>query len=382
MKATWSAVVIGACALGWALSPRLVLSHGSITTTVLFDREIVRILNNHCVACHMDGGLAFPLSTYEETWVRGRSIRTAILRHHMPPWPAVSGFGEFVNDNSLTLRETQFFVAWVEGLGPRNAGTVFLNVNDPAAAARQDVRATTHVGYWQAGEPDLVRPLEPRRVDARQDDSVQRSIVDLQLKSERRVTAVEYMPGDRRVVRAAVFRLESTGQWMGSWTPWYGHTRLPDGVGVRIPRGSRIVAEIHYRGASQAVVERGELGLHFADRPVTAVSSDLVLEPLARSRANDTRGLVRSTVPVTSDMRVWALQPEIAADLDSLEVTAHRPDGGTEILLYARDVSAQWPTPFILKKPLLLRRGTQVSFIARSKDSSRDPGARMLVARY
>jgi hypothetical protein len=103
---------------------------------------------------------------------------------------------------------------------------------------------------------------------------------------------------------------------------------------------------------------------------------------LARSRANDTRGLVRSTVPVTSDMRVWALQPEIAADLDSLEVTAHRPDGGTEILLYARDVSARWPTPFILKKPLLLRRGTQVSFIARSKDSSRDPGARMLVARY
>ena len=40
----------------------------------------------------------------------------------MPPWAAVPGYGQFVNDNSLTLRETQFIVSWVEGLGPRNAG--------------------------------------------------------------------------------------------------------------------------------------------------------------------------------------------------------------------------------------------------------------------
>src|SRR4030095_3688695 len=231
-------VVIGGLAIGWILSPRVALSHGSLTTTVLFDREIVRILSSHCVSCHMDGGLAFPLSTYEQTWVRGRSIRTAILRHHMPPWPAVPGYGEFVNDNRLTLRETQFFVAWVEGLGARNGGTVFLNVHAPGAGARRAVRAPAHVGHWQAGEPDLVRSLEASRVETQRGDFVRRTLVDLQLTSERRLTALEYLPGDRRVVRAAVFSVESTGQWLGSWTPWYGQTKLPDGVAIRLRPGS------------------------------------------------------------------------------------------------------------------------------------------------
>ena len=377
MKKTCTAVVIGGLALGWILSPRLALSHGSVTTTVLFDREIVRILNNHCVACHVDGGLAFPLSTYEETWVRGRSIRTTILRHRMPPWPAVPGYGEFVNDNGLTLREMQFFVAWVEGLGPRNAGTVFLNVNDPAAAARQDVRATAHVGHWQLGEPALVRPVEPRRIEARQSDSVHRSMVDLQLKAERRITAIEYMPGDRRVVRGAVFSVEQTGQWLGSWTPWYGHTKLPDGAGIRLPSGARIVADVYYRGASEPVIDRGELGLHFAEGPTAAASADLVLQP-----STDTRGVMRATVPVTSDMRIWALRPDIDGDIASLEVTARRSDGGTDILLYARDVSAEWPTPFVLKKPVLVRRGAQISFVARGKEASGGGKVRMVVARY
>ena len=56
----------GILALGVALIvawPRPVQTHGSLTTTVLFDREIVRILNDRCVMCHVDGGLAFPLVT-------------------------------------------------------------------------------------------------------------------------------------------------------------------------------------------------------------------------------------------------------------------------------------------------------------------------------
>src|SRR5262245_26812548 len=200
----FTALVVASLAIGWTLMPREALSHGAVTTTVLFDREIVRILNTRCVACHIDGGVAFPLSTYEETWLRGRLIRTEILRRHMPPWPAVPGYGEFVNDNGLTLRETQFLVAWVEGLGPRNAGTVFLNVNDPGAA-RQEVRALAHAAHWQAGEPDLVRSLEGGRVETQRGDFVRRAVVDLQLASERRLTGIEYLPGDRRVVRGVVF---------------------------------------------------------------------------------------------------------------------------------------------------------------------------------
>ena len=86
------------------------------------------------------------------------------------------------------------------------------------------------------------------------------------------------MPGDRRVVRAAFFTLQETGQWLGSWTPWYGFVSLPAGTAYRLPAGSHIVAEIHYRSAKEPVVDRGTLGLFFAESPTPNRPSDLVLE--------------------------------------------------------------------------------------------------------
>src|SRR5262249_57284814 len=73
--------------------PHPVSSHETLTTTVLFDREIVQVLNRHCVMCHFEKGPSFPLETYEQTWLRGRQIRASVIARHMPLWPAVSGYG-------------------------------------------------------------------------------------------------------------------------------------------------------------------------------------------------------------------------------------------------------------------------------------------------
>jgi hypothetical protein len=371
---TWLTVALYAlaCWIGW---PRDAHSHGSITTTVLFDREIVRILNSHCVMCHNDQSLAFPLATYEQTWVRGRDIRTQILRRHMPPWSAVAGYGMFVNDNNLTVRETQFMVSWVEGLGPRNAGTVFLNVARPDAASTE-VRAEAHVGHWQVGEPDLSRPLTPTRVEPGQSDFVQRVVVDPGLTSERQMRALEYQPGDRRVVRAATFFVEGTGQWLGSWTPWYGFVKLPDGVSARLPARSRIVADVHYRSTDRPVVDQGTLGLYFTPKP-SAVSSDVVLE--AKAISSDK---LRATTRLSRDTRVWALRPDLVPGIASIEVSARTPDGGTEILLLARNPGIEWPTPYIMKAPRLLQRGTEVSFVVQKPGASAGGRIRLTMSKY
>jgi hypothetical protein len=331
--------------------PQPIESHGSLTTTVLFDREIVRILNQRCVMCHMDNGLAFPLETYEQTWLQGRAMRSSVLRRHMPPWSAVAGYSEFVNDNHLTLRESQFLVSWVEGLGPRNAGKVFLNVVDPKAAATQEIRAVPHSGHWQLGEPDLVRPLPPNAIDAKAADTTKRIVLDLGLTSARQVRGIEFMPGDRRVVRAATFTLEGTGQWLGSWTPWHGFVNLPQDVVYRLPARSRIVVEIHYRGTSDAATDRSTLGVFFAQASATQTATDLIVDTRVR--------LARET-------RIWAIQPENVAGLSTLEVSARRPDGGTEVLLALTSPSAEWPTPYLLKTPRMLSRGTEVFVIARA----------------
>ena len=373
-RLTWATVVLYAiaCWIGW---PRVARSHGSITTTVLFDREIVRILDGHCVMCHSDQSLAFPLSTYEQTWVRGRDIRTQILRRHMPPWSAVAGYGEFENDNNLTVREMQFLVSWVEGLGPRNAGTVFLNVARPDAPST-DVRASAHFGHWQLGEPDVTRQLPPTSVEPGRADFVQRVVIESGLTSERQMRALEYQPGDRRVVRAATFFVEGTGQWLGSWTPWYGFVKLPEGVAARLPARSRIVAEVHYRSADRPVVDQGTLGVFFTEGKASAMFSDVGLEATAVSP-----GKLRATTRLTRDTRVWALRPDLVPDIASIEVSARTPDGATQILLLAKTPAVDWPTSYIMKTPRLLRRGSEVSFVVQ-KPSASAGRMRLTMSRY
>jgi len=363
--------------------PHEVLSHETLTTTVLFDREIVRILDKHCVMCHVENGPSFPLVTYEQTWIQGRKIRAGVLARHMPPWAAVQGYGQFANDNSLTLRETQFIVSWVEGLGPRNAGTVFTNVVS-SAARPPAVRAHFDAGVWELGEPDLKRQLSATMIASGQANHIKRIVVDLGLTSERRVRALEYMPGDRRVVRAAFFTVQETGQWLGSWTPWYGLVKLPAGSAFRLPAGSHIVAEIYYRGTNEEVVERGTLGVYFADQATPYLVSDLVLEPKEGADEGDVKKL-RAETRLAADTHVWALRPEITSDVKSVEVSARNPNGGAEILLFAKDFSTDWPTPYILTAPVLLRRGTILSVTAYSGNAAapRQPGGiRLTVSRY
>ena len=90
-------------ALALVSAARPASPHETVNTTVLFDREIVRILNSHCVMCHADGGPSFPLETYEQAWLERRKMSAAVIIRHMPPWPALAGYGHFKNENVVTL---------------------------------------------------------------------------------------------------------------------------------------------------------------------------------------------------------------------------------------------------------------------------------------
>src|SRR5262245_43755360 len=93
-------------------------AHDIITTSITWDRDISRIVLNHCASCHRPGGMAFSLLTYADARPWAEDIKDEAQRRHMPPWGAVKGYGEFRNDNSLTLEELERIVAWNEGGKP------------------------------------------------------------------------------------------------------------------------------------------------------------------------------------------------------------------------------------------------------------------------
>jgi hypothetical protein len=352
---TWLTGVLYAMAL-WIGWPSVARSHGSITTTVLFDREIVRILSSHCVMCHGDQSLSFPLSTYQQTWVRGRDIRTQILRRHMPPWSAVSGYGEFVNDNNLTVRETQFMVSVGRSLGPRNAGTVFLNVARPDAAPAE-VRATAHVGHWQLGEPALSRQLSPTRVEPGRGDFTQRSVIDPGITSDRMLSGSSICPAIDESCERRPSPSKARVSGLAAGRRGTASSSLPDGVAARLPARSRIVADVHYRSTDRPVVDQGTLGLFFSQgrlRPVVG--------PHSRRKSLRSRHASRVR-PVVARHASWALRPDVAADIASIEVSARTADGGTEILLLVKNPAIAWPTPYILKRRACCDAAPEISFV-------------------
>lgn len=95
-------------------------AHDPIGTKVTWDREIAPIIAARCVSCHTDGGKApMSLTTYEQARPWARAIREEVLTRRMPRWHVVRGYGDVLDDPSLSPFEIALIVSWVDGGAPK-----------------------------------------------------------------------------------------------------------------------------------------------------------------------------------------------------------------------------------------------------------------------
>jgi len=142
----------------------------------------------------------------------------------------------------------------------------------------------------------------------------------------------------------------------------------------RLSAGSHVIGEIHYQHGNDRVVDRGKLGLFF-DARRASTTSDLLLEAKLDAKAR-----LHAEATLTADTMVLALRPEMPAGIRSLEVRARRGDGRTDVLLFAKDFSPKWPTPYILAEPVRLPRGTTLSATAYGDNADRPVSMRIVVS--
>lgn len=92
-------------------------AHDIITTNLTYTRDISRIMNRRCAACHAEGS-EIPLTNYAEVRPWAVDIKEQVLSRAMPPWGAVKGFGDLQPDHALTQEEILILAAWVIGGAP------------------------------------------------------------------------------------------------------------------------------------------------------------------------------------------------------------------------------------------------------------------------
>jgi hypothetical protein len=130
--------------------------HDIITSKVTFDREIVRLINAHCISCHREGGQAFSLATYQDARPWAKAIGEEVLERRMPPWGAVKGFGDFRDDQSLTPEQLELIVDWEEGGAPEGEPK---DLPPPASASMSPVLAHPADPVAISGDTKLAHPL-------------------------------------------------------------------------------------------------------------------------------------------------------------------------------------------------------------------------------
>jgi hypothetical protein len=91
---------------------------------------------------------------------------------------------------------------------------------------------------------------------------------------------------------------------------------------------------------------------------------------------------LRARARLTVDTYVWALQPRLGPGITSIEVSARQPDGRTDILLFARDISTEWPTPYLLERPVLLPKGSELRVSAHYATEPPADRTLLIVSRY
>jgi mono/diheme cytochrome c family protein len=354
-----------ACAvlLGSLLSV-VVRSDEPISSSVTYNREVYRIFESRCLACHAGDGVAMPLGSYREARPWARAVREELIEGRMPPWDAAPGYAAFANDIGLSARELATILTWTDGGTPRGDDRDL-----PARAGGH--RHAAHV------DGDARLDLPPQQVPAGEEHIIRRVTIDPGAAAGRWVRRIDVVPGDTRVLRAAfVFvvpgEARGAAAWVSAWTPWLRSTPPPEDAAFRLPAGARLLVELHYRGRDARLEDRSTLALFLAPEGRPSASQLVVNTAPIPGTNGDVRRRGESTV--REDARVWAIFPHAPASLDaatldpyadpagapSLEVTARRPDGSVEVLLWVPRQRHDWPTPYVLRTPVNLPAGTTV----------------------
>jgi hypothetical protein len=352
---------------------------------VTFSHDIAPLLYANCTACHREGEAApFALLTYDDARKHAKQLADVATRRVMPPWKAEADSAEgdphFIGARRLTDEQIALLKQWV-GDG--------CTEGDPSAAPAPP----SFVTGWRLGEPDMiVKMVEPYTLVAEGRDVYRCFVLPVQVPQGKYIRAVEYRPGNRRIVHHALLtslprvmsllRLASSdgrdggksfssgltppgerlpGQ-LGIWTPGMDPQPLPDSIAsFEWPAGSDLVLQLHLHPSGKAETEQSSVGVYLTDRPpVARFRSVVLLDKKLDIQPGDGRYAVHlsRTLPFPADL--YGVFPHMHLIGRTVRVTATLPDATVLPLIAIGDWDFNWQNYYQYATPPRLPAGTRI----------------------
>lgn len=245
--------------------------------------DVAPIVSENCSGCHQNGGAAFDLTDPARATGMASAMASAVSAGIMPPWGAVetddcTPLRPWKGDRRLSDEEIATIVAWAEADAP---------LGDAATAADAPVAPPENL------EGDVLElPFESNYLTRGGADELVCLALDPQNTEDLWVDGVQVVPSNLSISHHTLVMLDtesasdalvnsdgwydcsgSTGlgnaELLATWVPGMGPTYAPEGTGIRIPAGAKLVLQMHYH-PSGAVGEEDRPTLRLRQLPSPA----------------------------------------------------------------------------------------------------------------
>lgn len=228
--------------------------------------DIAPLVAEHCVTCHTAGGIGpYPMEDYEQTRPLAPIMALQAGARLMPPWHGVETDecqppAAFKHDARLSDEQIQLLQDWADLGAPE--GDPALAAPIPPPPSFDLASPTTTVTMQGAVE------VEPQ---GSQLDFFHCLSFDPGHTQEVYIDGMQVIPGNAAILHHVLIYVdteaESAGwpggtelncgggagvsnvQLVGAWTPGNLPSETPEGVGIRLPVGARLVFNVHYHAS-------------------------------------------------------------------------------------------------------------------------------------
>jgi Tfp pilus assembly protein PilF/mono/diheme cytochrome c family protein len=374
----------GACVLGTifaAGSPQPRLQPATSESQVTFNHDIAPIIFTSCASCHRPGEAApFSLLTYEDVKKHAWQIAEVTRTRNMPPWLPEPQELKFADEMRLATAQIDLIQKWVD------QGEV---EGDPTDRPVQP----KFTEGWRLGTPDLILKAEkPLVLLPEGTDTYWNFIFRLPITKTRWVKAIEIRPGDKRYVHHANLlvdregssrRREATpGAGFGGmeiriesqtfdpdshllfWKPGTVPYTEPEGMELRLDKGTDLILNTHLQPSGKTEVIQPSIGIYFSSHPATKLPMLVQLENDAELDipAGKSDFMVTDDFTLPVDVELLAIYPHAHYLGKDIQAFATLPDGTKKRLIHIPHWNLNWQAVYRYAEPVLLPKGTIVSF--------------------
>ena len=354
-----------------------------------FNRDIAPIVFQHCAPCHRPAGPApFDLLRYADVSARAEQIAVVTASRYMPPWKPKRGYGRFVGERGLSTAQIAAIRRWVDRGKPEGH------------AADRPPRPQWE-GEWELGQPDLIASMTSAytlRADG--PDVFRNFAIPLPVDSTRYVKALEFRPGNVRIVHHATMMIDRSGAarrrdgrdgapgfdgmsfgeaedadghflgWTQGKTPYPGS----DSLAWRLEPGTDLLLQLHLLPTGKEEAIAAQVGLFFADAPPKRRPAML---RLGRKDLDIPTGAsdywIRDEYRLPVDIEVLTIYPHAHYLGREIRAYAELPNQEREWLIWIEDWDFSWQDDYRFSPPVFLPAGSTLVMEYAYDNSAQNP---------